>query len=86
MARTPLPAVEPLPPRAGPALPWIGAGLGVLRDPTACFVRARARLGDTFLVDAFGWRLFCVFSPAGVRALYALPEPRRASGSPPSSW
>ncbi len=34
----------------------------------------RRRLGDTYLVDAFGCRLFCVFSPVGVRALYALRE------------
>ena len=38
----------------------------------------RARLGDTFQLDAFGYRLFFVFSPAGVRTLYALPE-REAS-------
>jgi cytochrome P450 len=80
VARAPLPAVDPLPPRAGPSLPAIGAGLGLLRDPTAFFARARARLGDTYLVDAFGWRLFCVFSPAGVAALYAFPEAHASFG------
>jgi cytochrome P450 len=75
-----LPAVDPLPPRAGPSLPAIGAGLGLLRGPTAFFARNRARLGDTYLVDAFGWRLFCVFSPAGVAALYALPEAHASFG------
>jgi len=68
-----LPAVAPLPPRRG-GLPWIGAGVGLLRNPTAFFHRARAELGDTFVVDAFSYRLFCVFSPAGVRRLYALAE------------
>jgi hypothetical protein len=41
---------------------------------------AGARHGDTFVVDAFGYRLFCVFSPAGVRALYALPERLASKG------
>jgi cytochrome P450 len=80
MARAALPAIDPLPPPAGLALPRIGAGLGLLRDPTAFFARARARLGDTYRVDAFGWRLFCVFSPAGVAALYALPEAHASFG------
>jgi cytochrome P450 len=74
----PLPAIEPMPPRAGGALPWLGAGAALLRDPTAFFARMRVRRGDTYAVDAFGFRLFCVFSPAGVRRLYALPE-REAS-------
>jgi cytochrome P450 len=73
-----LPAVEPLPPRAPGRVPWVRSGAALLRDPTAFFARSRERHGDTFLVDAFGYRLFCVFSPAGVRALYALPE-REAS-------
>jgi cytochrome P450 len=72
-----LPAVDPLPPSA-PGWPFVGAGPALLRDPTGFMVATRARRGDTFLVDAFGYRLFCVFSPAGVRALYALSE-REAS-------
>lgn len=75
MARPP--AVDPLPPRA-PGLPGVGSGLALLRDPRAFLARQRAALGDTFLVDAFGYRLFCVFSPEGVRRLYELPE-REAS-------
>jgi cytochrome P450 len=73
-----LPAIDPAPPRAPGRWPWAGSGPRLLRDPTAFFAAARAALGDTFAVDAFGWRLFCVFSAAGVRALYALPE-REAS-------
>src|SRR5262245_32040103 len=76
----PRPSVHPMPPRAAGPLPWAGAGFTLLRDPTAFFVRLRRRLGDTFVVDAFGYRLVCVFSAAGVRALYALPEETASKG------
>ncbi len=69
-----LPAVTPMPPRVAGVLPKLGAGLGLLRGPTGFFAAQRARHGDTFVVDALGYRLFCVFSPAGVRALYEVPE------------
>jgi cytochrome P450 len=61
-------------------LPWVGAGLGLLRNPTEFFRQTRQRLGDTFVVDAFGYRLFCVFSPEGVRRLYALEEHEASFG------
>ena len=77
---TRLPAVDPSPPRAAGALPWLGSGLALLRNPTAFFAAARRSLGDTFLVDAFDWRLFCVFSPQGVQRLYALPEHQASFG------
>ncbi len=67
-----------MPPRRAGSLPRVGAGLALLRDPTAFFAATRRRLGDTFVVDALGFRLFCVFSPEGVRRLYELPE-REAS-------
>jgi cytochrome P450 len=70
--------VEPMPPTVDGPLPWVDAGLRLLRDPTSFFAAARQRHGDTFVIDAFGFRLFCVFSPAGVRRLYELPE-REAS-------
>jgi cytochrome P450 len=76
----PPPAVDPLPPRVAATLPWVGAGFALLRHPTAFFARARTRHGDTFLVDAFGRRLFCVFSAAGVRRLYELPEADASKG------
>ena len=66
--------VEPMPPVAPGWMPWVGSGLRLLAAPAAFFARTRAVLGDTFVVDAFGFRLFCVFSPAGVRRLYELPE------------
>jgi cytochrome P450 len=75
-----LPDVEPMPPRAAGALPWLGAGLGLLRDPTAHLARLRARLGDTFVLDGLGYRLFFVFSAPGVRALYAVPEQEASFG------
>jgi cytochrome P450 len=52
----------------------------MLRNPTEFFRESRRRLGDTFVVDAFGWRLFCVFSPSGVRRLYELPEQEASFG------
>lgn len=69
-----LPSVDPMPPRVAGAVPWVRAGRRLLANPTAFFADARRRLGDTYVVDAFGFRFFCVFSPAGVRALYALRE------------
>ncbi len=72
--------VEPMPPRAGPSLPWAGAGAALLRDPTRFFARARERLGDTFVTDVFGFRLFCAFSAAGVRRLYDVPENQASFG------
>jgi cytochrome P450 len=68
------PSIDPMPPRVGGALPWVGAGRALTRDPTAFFTRCRERFGDTFVVDAFGYRLFCVFSPLGVHNLWKLPE------------
>ena len=69
----PRPRVDPEPPRA-PGFGWLGSAPTLLRDPTAFFQRQREHLGDTFLTDVFGYRLFCVFSPQAVRTLYELPE------------
>lgn len=77
---TDLPTVTPMPAHATGRIPWLGAGLGLLRDPTAHLLRLRARLGDTFVLDGLGYRLFFVFSPAGVRALYAAPEEQASFG------
>ena len=72
--RSPAPLPTPVPPEVRGTLPYVGAGLALLRDPTAWFTRAQARLGDTFVADVFGFRLFCVLGPQGVRSLYGLPE------------
>src|SRR5947209_7085712 len=69
----PTPVITPLPPVVR-GLPRIGSGLPLLWDPTAHFARARAKHGDTFVTDAFGFRLLCLFSPEGVQSLYALEE------------
>ncbi len=66
--------VEPMPPAVRSWWPWVGSGRRLLHDPTRFLAAARRDLGDTFVVDAFGFRLFCVFSPAGVRRLYDLAE------------
>jgi len=68
------PTIEPMPPVVPRGLPWVGAGRALISDPTEFFTSCRERFGDTFLVDAFGYRLFCLFSPAGVRNLWRLPE------------
>jgi cytochrome P450 len=77
---SPLPAVTPMPPHAGGPLPWVHGGLGLLRNPTGLFEKLRATHGDTFVLDAVGHRFFCVFSPAGVRSLYAQPEEEASFG------
>ncbi|NNE18352.1 MAG: cytochrome [Myxococcales bacterium] len=68
------PSIDPTPPIVSGSLPWVGAGRALVRDPTEFFNECRKRHGDTFLVDAFGYRLLCLFSPAGVRNLWRLPE------------
>ena len=75
-----LPVVAPMPARVPGPIPWLGAGLGLMRDPTRFFEAAIRRFGPTFVVDAFGYRLFCVFSPEGVRALYRFPENQASKG------
>src|SRR6185436_11051029 len=67
-------SVVPAPPRVRGGLPGIGPIGAFLRNPTLFLAAARARLGDTFLLEVAGFRLFCVFGPIGVRSLYALPE------------
>jgi cytochrome P450 len=75
-----VPSVTPAPPRAPSGLPWLGQIVPFLRDPNTFLSDARTRLGDTFLVDLAGFRLFCVFGPIGLRSLYALPEDEASFG------
>jgi cytochrome P450 len=74
------PRIDPPAPAAGGRLPRLTGGAGLLWDPTGFFDRQRRRHGDTFVVEAFGHRLFCVFSPDGVRSLYGQPEDRASFG------
>ncbi len=69
-----------MPPLVSGPLPKIGAGLRMLRDPTDFFYSARAEHGDTYAVDCFGYRLLCVFSPEGVKNLWAVPEEQASKG------
>jgi cytochrome P450 len=66
--------IEPAPPRVSGRIAFVGAGLAFLANPTEFLRRTRARVGDSFLVEAFGFRLFFLFSPEGLRSLYQLPE------------
>ena len=65
--------VTPSVPRV-PGPPWLGPARGFLRDPTTFLSDARARYGDTFLVEVCGYQMLFVFSPVGLRSLYALAE------------
>lgn len=67
-------------PRVAGALPWIGPGLSLLNDPTSFFQTQRERVGDTYFFESFGYRMFCVFSPVGVKNLWALPEAEASKG------
>ncbi len=67
-------------PRVPGVLPWIGPGLSLLQDPTSFFQRQRERVGETYLIESFGYRLVCVFSPVGVKNLWALPEGAASKG------
>jgi cytochrome P450 len=69
-----------MPPIAPGRWPYVGSAPALLRRPTEYLRRARAALGDTFVVDVFGYRLFFVFSAEGVRRLYALPEQEASFG------
>ena len=63
------------PPRpAVRGLPKIGSLIPLLRDPVAFLADCRRRVGDTFLVRVFGHEVLFVFSPDGVRNLWAAPE------------
>ncbi len=74
-----LPDISPLPPVVS-GLPRVGAGIPLLWDPTSFFARNRRKHGDTFVTDAFGFRMLCLFSPQGVQSLYALEEKNASFG------
>jgi cytochrome P450 len=66
--------VSPKPAMVHDELAHIGAGLRFSQNPTRFLAQMRQQYGDTFLVDIFGYKLFCVFSPQGLRSLYAVAE------------
>ena len=61
--------VTPKPPLVRDELAHIGAGLRFFANPTQFFLELKEAYGDTFLVDIFGYKLFCVFSPQGLKSL-----------------
>ena len=66
--------VTPAPPVVQSELLHIGNGLRLLENPTGFLTELRAQYGDTFLLDVFGYQLFCTFSGPGLASLYRLPE------------
>lgn len=76
-----LPSIEPQPPGPRASSPLGGPALGLLLNPTAYLQRCRDQVGDTFTFDAFGYRLLWVFSPEGVKNLWALPEAEASKGA-----
>lgn len=74
------PGINPTPPIAAEELPHVGAGLRFLDAPTDYLAELRARHGDTFFVDLFGFPLLFSFSARGLQSLYALPEDQASFG------
>lgn len=71
------PAVVPLPPLATEArLPWDAE----VDDAVAVIEAARARHGDTFVVDSGRDRWVFTFSATGIDSFYALPEEDASKG------
>lgn len=70
------PGVAPLPPVADVELPWDA----LVVDPVSAIGAARARHGDTFVVDSGRDRYLFLFSPEGVRSFYALTEEVASKG------
>jgi len=72
--------VSPKPAIVHDELAHIGAGLRFAQSPTRFLAQMREEYGDTFLVDVFGYKLFCVFSPQGLKSLYAAAEDEASFG------
>ncbi|MFK7734110.1 MAG: cytochrome P450 [Pseudomonadales bacterium] len=66
--------IHPTPPTVKDDLPHIGAGLRFAHNPTQYLQTLRTQYGDVFLLDVFGYQLFCVFSPAALKSLYNVAE------------
>ena len=72
--------VSPKPAIVHDELAHIGAGLRFSQSPTNFLAQMRREYGDTFLVDVFGYKLFCVFSPEGLKSFYAAAEDEASFG------
>lgn len=70
----------PLPPVAdGTGLPW-DAPVDPRIGAVAAIAAARARHGDTFVVNSGSDHYLFTFTPAGVESFYALPEDKASKG------
>jgi len=72
--------VIPEPPIVREELAHIAAGLRLLENPTSYLNELRQEYGDTFLLDVFGFQLFCVFSNDALENFYKLPEEEASFG------
>src|SRR5258708_1940700 len=72
-----MPPIDPSPPRAGFGLPWDFVDVA---DPVVALTEARARLGDTFVVESGGVTYLFTFGESGLRAFYAVAERDASKG------
>ena len=66
--------VAPTPPRARGRIPRVRSALRFLPAPTDFLIEERKRVGDTFLLEALGFRILFVFSPTALASLYRMKE------------
>lgn len=71
-----LPLITPMPRVADCVLPWDGP----VSDTVAAIGTARSACGDTFVIDGGDDRYLFLFSPAGLRDFYAVPEQQASKG------
>ena len=69
-------AIDPFPPVADASLPWDRE----IDDPVATLAAARDACGDTFVVAGPEYPTLFLFSAAGVRSFYELPEAEASKG------
>ncbi|MDQ1379631.1 MAG: hypothetical protein QOJ71_350 [Actinomycetota bacterium] len=72
-----MPPIDPMPPLAGFELPWDSIDGD---DPVVALTDARARLGDTFVVESGGVTYLFTFGEAGLRSFYAVAERDASKG------
>ena len=71
-----MPLITPMPTVADCVLPWDGP----VGDTVAAIGSARSACGDTFVIDSGDDRYLFLFSPAGLRDFYAVPEQQASKG------
>lgn len=66
--------VGPQPPTVSGKIPFIRAGVDWLSNPRDFLNQKREEVGDTFILEAFGLKLFFVFSKKGLTDFYHISE------------